>query len=134
NAEMANNAANSANIYVTATDANQAVAVMLREIQSMKTTPIPAEQLDGIAGYFLTTYYLQQETNAAQVAELARYELIGGGWRHSLGFLDGVQGVTPNEIRTVAERYMKNLRFFVVGDPKSIDENIFVPKPTAARP
>jgi zinc protease len=133
NAEMANNAANSANIYVTATDANQAVAVMLREIESMKTTPIPAEQLDGIAGFFLTTYYLQQETNAAQVAELARYELIGGGWRRSLGFLEGVQNVTPGEIRTVAERYMKNLRFFVVGDPKAIDENIFVPKPDAAR-
>ena len=131
NAEMANNLANSANIYVTATDANQAVAVMLGEIRSMKTTPIPAEQLDGIAGYYLTTYYLQQETNAAQVAELARYELIGGGWRRSLGFLDGIQKVTPAEIRAVSEKYMKNLRFFVVGDPEIIDKGIFVPKPAA---
>jgi predicted Zn-dependent peptidase len=126
NAEMDNNAANTANIYVTATDANQAVSVMLNEINSMKRETMEADQLDGISGYFLTTYYLQQEANAAQVAELARYELIGGGWAKSLGFLDGVQKVTPDQIRSVANKYMKNIRFFVVGNPSAINKPTFL--------
>lgn len=126
NAEMDNNAANTANIYVTATDANQAVSVMLNEINSMKRETMEPDQLDGISGYFLTTYYLQQEANAAQVAELARYELIGGGWAKSLGFLDGVQKVTPEEIRSVANKYMKNIRFFVVGDPAAVNKPTFL--------
>ncbi len=126
NAEMDNSAANTANIYVTAVDANQSVALMLREIDSMKRELIDADQVEGIPGYFLTTYFLQQETNAAQVAELARYELYGGGWRRSLLFLDGIKNVTPADIRTVANKYFKNIRFFVVGDPAAINRPIFV--------
>lgn len=126
NAEIDSNAANTANIYVTATDANQAVGLMLKEINSLKRETMEPDQLDGIAGYFLTTYYLQQETNAAQVAELARYELVGGGWAKSLGFLDGIQKVTPTEINAVANKYMKNIRFFVVGDPAAIDKPTFL--------
>ncbi len=126
NAEMDDNAANTANIYVTATDANQAVSVMLNEINAMKRASIESDQLDGISGYFLTTYYLQQETNAAQVGELARYELVGGGWAKSLGFLDGVQKVTPDEIRAVANKYMKNIRFFVVGDSSAVNKPTFL--------
>ncbi len=126
NAEMGNDAANTANIYVTTTDANQAVSVMLDEVNKLKRDLMQADQLDGIAGYFLTTYYLQQETNAAQVAELARYELNGGGWRRSLEFLDGIQKVTPADIRAAANKYMKNIRFFVLGDPSSIKREIFL--------
>lgn len=126
NAEMDDNAANTANIYVTATDANQAVGLMLKEISSLKRETMEPDQLDGIAGYFLTSYYLQQETNAAQVAELARYELVGGGWAKALGFLDGIQKVTPAEINAVANKYMKNIRFFVVGDPAAINKETFL--------
>jgi zinc protease len=126
NAEMDDNAANTANIYVTATDANQAVSVMLNEIDAMKRETIKSDQLDSIASYFLTTYYLKQETNAAQVGELALYELVGGGWAKSLGFLEGIQKVTPDEVRTVSNKYMKNLRFFVVGDPAAVNRPTFL--------
>jgi zinc protease len=128
NAEMENNAANTANIYVTAVDANQAVAVMLREIEQMKAAPPEPDDFSGVPGFFLTTYYINQETNAAQVAELARYELIGGGWRNSLAFLDKVRQVTPADVQRVAQKYMKNLRFVVVGNPSAISRDVFLPK------
>lgn len=124
NAEMDDFAANTANISVTSTDANQSVAVMLREIEKMKQDDDP-EYSEAIPGFFLTTYYLAEETNAAQVAELARYELIGGGWRNSLDFLNRIRSVKPDDIKAVAKKYMKNLRFFVVGDPRAIDRTIF---------
>ncbi|NJM53251.1 MAG: hypothetical protein HC846_07565 [Blastocatellia bacterium] len=36
---------------------------------------------------------------AAQAAELARYELIGGGWRNSFEFLARVKQVTPQDVQ-----------------------------------
>ena len=79
-----------------------------------------------MGAFFLTTYYLKQETNAAQVAELAQYELSGGGWRNSLQFLERIRKVTPAEIQAAAVKYMNNIRFVVVGDPNAINISIFV--------
>lgn len=128
NAEMDNDAANTANIYVTSVDPNTSVKVMLACIEDMKTTPIDQDEFEGVPGYFLTTHYLEQETDNAQVGELARYELIGGGWKHSLEFTDGIKNVTLDDVRRVSEKYMKDLRFVVVGDAKAIDKDIFVQK------
>ena len=61
----------------------------------------------------------------AQAGELARYELLGGGWRNSLDFLERLRTVTPADVQRVAQKYMRNLRFVVIGDPKAIDRNIF---------
>lgn len=126
NAELDSYSANTANIYVTAVDANQAVGVMLDQIKNLKTQTINSEVITGIAGHFLTVYYLGQETNQAQAGELAKYELIGGGWRNAFQFLDKVRDVKPEEVRAAANKYMKNIRFVVVGDPAAIDREIFL--------
>lgn len=113
-------------IYVTAVDANQAVSVMLKEIARLQQEPAdPSDIASEISGY-LTRYYMGQETNMAQAGELARYELIGGGWRNSLDFLERLRAVTPADVQRVAQKYMRNLRFVVIGDPKAIDRNVFI--------
>jgi zinc protease len=128
NAEIEQYAANSANISVSAVDANQAVAVMLDEIKGMKTKEVEKSDISGVAGQYLTTFYIGQETNAAQAGELAKYELIGGGWRNSLRFIDGVTKVSPKDVREVSNKYMKNIRFVVVGNPAAISKDIFLQK------
>lgn len=125
-AELNAYAANTAFIYVSAVDANQAVRLMLREIRQLGEEGLSEEMLDGMTGQFLTTYYLGQETNAAQAGELARYELIGGGWRNSFEFLNRIREVSPADVRRVVNKYMKNIRFVVVGDPRAIDRNTFL--------
>ena len=127
NAELGSSASNTANIYVTAVDANQAVGVMLDEVNKLKTESLDDDLLDGVAGHFLTLYYIDQQSNVAQAAELAKYELIGGGWRNAFDFLDKIRDVTPVQVQAVAQKYMKNIRFVVVGDATKIDRKIFVP-------
>jgi len=126
NAELGSFSSNIGNIYVTAVDANQAVKVMLEEVNNLKTKQINEETIDGISGHFLTLHFLGQETNAAQAGELAKYELSGGGWRNAFGFLDKIRQVTPAEVQAVSQKYMKNLRFVVIGDPKAINREIFL--------
>ena len=125
-ADMGSTMANTGSIYVSAVDANQAVRVMLDEIQKLKTQPADPREISGVSGQFLTTYFIGQETNAAQAAELARYELIGGGWRNSFQFLNRVREVKASDIQAVANKYIKNLRFVVIGNPASIDRTIFL--------
>ena len=126
NAELDSNASNTANIYVTAVDANEAVKVMLEQVNNLKNRKLSDEIIASISGYFLTNYYVEQQTNAAQVAELAKYELTGGGWRNSFEFLSRVRRVSATDVNAAANKYMKNIRFVVIGNPSAINKNIFL--------
>ncbi len=119
-------AANIGGIYVTAVDANQAVRVMLNEMTRLQREPISKDDITAVIAQFLTTYYIGQETNAAQAGGLAQYELIGGGWRNSLLFLEKLQAVTPTDVQRVAQKYMHNIRFVVLGNPAAVDKTVFI--------
>lgn len=119
-------AANVGGLYVTAVDANQSIRLMLNEIARLQTEPVSPEDIHAVIAQYLTTYYLGQETNAAQAGELAQYELIGGGWRNSVSFLERLTAVKPEDIQRVSQKYMKNIRFVVLGNPKSVDEGVFI--------
>jgi len=118
-------AANVGGLYVTAVDANESIRVMLSEIGRLQSEPVGADDIHAVIAQYLTTYYLGQETNAAQAGELAQYELIGGGWRNSVDFLEKLTAVTPADIQRVSQKYMKNIRFVVLGNPRSIDTGVF---------
>lgn len=117
---------NTAEISVTSVNPNLAVSVMLDEIDKLKQGAFEEDSIGQMSGFFLTTYYIGQETSAAQAASLAQYELIGGGWRNSLEFLDRLRRVTPAEVRAAANKYMKNIRFVVVGNTADVDRSIFL--------
>lgn len=125
-AELDDMAANTASISASTTRPNEAVAVMLDEIKKIKQGSVDAETIGQMGAYFLTTYYLKEETNAAQAAELAQYELLGGGWKNSLEFLDRMRKVKPAEIQAAANKYMKNIRFVIVGNPADVDKAFFL--------
>jgi zinc protease len=122
---LRNQGANVGGIAVSAVDANQAISVMLYEISKMQREPAPGDDINKVISGFLTQHYIGQETNAAQAGDLAMYELIGGGWRNSLTFLERIRAVTARDVQRVAQKYMHNLRFVVLGDPARIDKNVF---------
>lgn len=118
--------ANVGGIYVSAVDANRAISVMLDEITRLQRELIDQEDIKSVVAQYLTTYYMGQETNAAQAAELAQAELIGGGWRNSTEFINRLRSLTPADVQRVAQKYMHNIRFVVIGDPKAVDRKVFV--------
>lgn len=125
-ADLADNSANTASISVSTVKPNEAIAVMLDEIKKIQAGSVDAEEIGRMSAFFLTTYYIKQETNAAQAAELAQYELIGGGWRNSLDFLDRMRKVKPEQVQAAANKYMKNIRFVIVGNPTDVDKSVFL--------
>ena len=126
-ADLGSSLANTGSISVSSTDVNQSVRVMLEQINLLKTYALNDEVITEVSGNFLTSYYLSQETSGAQAGELAKYEIVGGGWRNYYKFLDGIKQVKAADVKDVANKYMKNLRFVVVGDPAAVNRSIFVP-------
>lgn len=59
-------------------------------------------------------------------AELDQYELLGGGWRNSLLFLEKIRKVTAAEVQAAAKKYMVNVRFTFVGNPDNVDRSVFL--------
>lgn len=118
--------ANTGGISVSAVDANQAVRVMLDEITRLQRQPVSQDELKSTVQQFLTRYYMGQETNAAQAGELAQTELLGGSWRLAFDFIDQLRSVTPEDVQRVSQKYMRNIQFIVLGNPNSIDRNIFI--------
>lgn len=125
-ADINSMAANTATISVSSTNPNEAVRIMLGEMKKLRERPLDAPTLKELSGFFLTTHYIKQETNAAQAGELAQYELLGGGWRNSLVFLDRIRSVTAAEVQAAANKYMRNVRFTVVGNPSDVDKTVFL--------
>jgi zinc protease len=126
NAEMRTDAANTAIIYVTTVNPNEAVQLMLDDMEELKNITIDPNLIDSISGHFLTLHYIDQETNAAQARELATYEMFGGGWKKSFDFLDSIRAVTPAQVQAVAKKYFRNIHFVVIGDPALIDKKVFL--------
>jgi len=120
--------ANSGFISVTTAKPNEALRVMLDQIEFLQRQTILAEGLKPIVGGFLTTYYMKLETNDAQVGRLAEYELLGGGWKRALGWIDQVNKVTPDDVQRVSKTYLRNFHFAVVGTSSQIDKDLFVSK------
>jgi predicted Zn-dependent peptidase len=112
-------------LYVTAVQPDTTLAVMLHEVERLKTEPISEERLAENVNIFLTQYWLAQETNMGQAGALGVFELVGGGWENAAGFIEGVHRVTPEDIRRVARTYMKDFHFVVIGNPATIDDELF---------
>ena len=112
-------------LYVTAVQPDTTLAVMLHEVERLKTEPISEERLAENVNVFLTQYWLAQETNMGQAGTLGVFELVGGGWEKAAEFVEGVRRVTPADIQRVAETYMKDFRFVVIGNPSTIDDELF---------
>lgn len=119
-------AVNAGGVYFTAVDANQTVRIMLAEIARLQRDEVSAGMIRSTGQGYLTTSFMEQETNSAQAGVLARHELIGGGWRQADRVLDRVRAVTPADVRRVAGTYMRNLQFVALGNPARIDRQAFL--------
>lgn len=114
--------------YISAdsSSVNEGGKLMLQAVNALQARVLPEELVQEVAGNFLIEYYMSQETSSAQAGELALYELSGGGWRNYYKFLEGLQGVKAVQVNEVAKKYMKNIRFVVIGEGTGVDKNIFL--------
>ncbi|MEO8333355.1 MAG: pitrilysin family protein [bacterium] len=111
-------------LYVTTVDPNQVLRLMRQELTTLQTESVDPVGLKRLEQQFITEYYLKNETNADQANVLARAELYQGDFRAADRFMENLRRVTPEDVRRVARRYLKDFRFAYVGDASKLDKSL----------
>jgi zinc protease len=111
-------------LYVTTVDPNQVLRLMRQELTTLQTESVDPIGLKRLEQQFITEYYLKNETNADQANVLARAELYQGDFRAADRFMEGLRRVTPEDVRRVARKYLKDFRFAYVGDASKLDKSL----------
>ena len=113
-------------IYVTAVNPDTTIKVMRTEVEKISSEKVTDDELRNKVNVMITQYYLGNETNASQANVLAAYELSGVGFTESEKYKEYMQQVTLDEILNVCKKYMNNLQFVLLGNPKTLDIDTFM--------
>lgn len=114
-------AATAGGLYVSTVAPDTTLKLMRAAVRDLQTGTLDPAGLRQLEEQFITEYFLDNETNAAQADFLARAQLYEGDYREAERFVDELKRVTPEAVQRVARRYMKNFRFAYVGDPSKLD-------------
>ncbi len=114
-------AATAGGLYVSTVSPDTTLKLMRAAIVDLQQGMLDPAGLRQLEEQFITEYFLDNETNAAQADFLARSELYEGSYKEADRFVDELKRVTPEDVQRVARRYMKGFRFAYVGDPSKLN-------------
>ena len=104
-------------LYVTTTQPDLTLGLIQAEVVRLQQDVLDPEGLERLVQQFITEYFLNNETNAAQANFVARAVLYRGNAAVANGFVDELRAVSPADVQRVARTYMRGIRFAYVGDP-----------------
>ncbi|HEV8364840.1 MAG TPA: pitrilysin family protein [Gemmatimonadaceae bacterium] len=107
-------------LYVTTVNPERTLDLMRQELMTLRTSRVSNEGLARLVQQFITEYFLNNETAAAQADFLARAELNGGDYRTAQSFAEDLRRLTPEDVQSAAERYMRDIRFVYLGDSSKV--------------
>lgn len=114
-------AATAGGLYVSTVSPDTTLKLMRAAISDLETGLLDRTGLEQLELQFITEYFLDNETNAAQADFLARSQLYQGDYRAADRFVADLRRVTPEEVQRVVRTYMKGIRFAYVGDPSKVN-------------
>jgi zinc protease len=124
-APFVDRAATVGGLYVSTVSPDTTLKLMrvaIVDLQQGMLDPVGLKQLEE---QFITEYFLDNETNAAQADFLARSQLYEGDYREADRFVDELKSITPEAVQRAARKYMKGFRFAYVGDPSKLNLRTF---------
>jgi zinc protease len=114
-------AATAGGLFVSTVSPDTTLKLMRAAIVDLQQGTLDPAGLRQLEEQFITEYFLDNETNAAQADFLARSQLYGGDYREAERFVAALKSVTPEDVQRVARKYMKGFRFAYVGDPSKLN-------------
>ena len=120
-APFVDRAATVGGLYVSTVSPDTTLKLMRAAIVDLQQGMLDPVGLKQLEEQFITEYFLDNETNAAQADFLARSQLYGGDYREADRFVDELKSITPEAVRRVSRKYMKGIRFAYVGEPSKLN-------------
>jgi zinc protease len=106
-------------LYLGTAPANSAQSeqALTREIQRIRDTPVPEDELARAKGYLLGRYAMDRRTNERIAWHLAFNEVEGVGRGYPDRFRRDVEAVTAADVQRVARAYLTSLTTVILGPP-----------------
>lgn len=117
-------AATAGGLYVSTAFPERTLRLMQAAVRDLKMETLDPLGLRRMEAHYITDYFLENETSAAQANFLARAEIYRGDWRAGERFVDELRTVTPEQVQRTARRYIRDIRFAYVGDTAQIDNRL----------
>ncbi|HUF64499.1 MAG TPA: pitrilysin family protein [Gemmatimonadaceae bacterium] len=117
-------AATAAGLYVSTVSPSEVLRLMQAAVRELKMEMLDPNGLKRMEAHYITDYFLDNETHAAQANFLARAEIYRGDWRAAERFVDELRTVTPEQVQRAARQYIRDIRFAYVGDTTQVDRRL----------
>jgi zinc protease len=118
-------ATSSSRIAVSTTDPNKYISVYNTMMSKIKKDGFTVDELKDMKTTYLTRFYYQQETNAAQAASLASDEVLQNNWRRSINLMDEVKKLDLAEVNKAFKTYVGHTSWVYQGDVSKVDPSLF---------
>lgn len=103
-------------LYVTTVSPGLTVDIMRQQLAAVRTSNVEEEALGRLIHQFLTQFFLDNETNSQQANFLAKSYLYEGDIRAIGHFEEQLRSITPQDIRRVAQRWIRDVQWAYIGD------------------
>ncbi|GJG85201.1 hypothetical protein tb265_03820 [Gemmatimonadetes bacterium T265] len=117
--------ATSAVLYVSTTAPGATLDVARAQLDALHGAYYPSYAVRGFTDQFVTEYFAENMTSAAQADFLARAELYQGDYRRATHAMDALRSLTGSDVRAAASRYLVHPRFVYLGDTARVERGAF---------
>ncbi|HEY2930660.1 MAG TPA: pitrilysin family protein [Acidobacteriota bacterium] len=124
NASLRRRSANIGQLYVSTPKPNEAVTVIFDQVRWFQNNLLSERDVQNTVNEARTSLLQRLQASEDQANLLGEFELVGGGWKRLEAFLDAIGQVKPEQIRSVMQRYVKNIDFAVLGKLQGVDEKL----------
>lgn len=81
-------------------------AAISKQIQTLQSNLVDAKELARAKAALIAQHVYDQDSTMNQAVSLAEPEVTGLTWREELAYVNRIESVTPEQIRSVAKRYL----------------------------
>lgn len=114
--------ANAGYVYVTTVKPKECVDLMYEEINKMKTTLVPKKSLEGAINLYYTQYFIDMEPVIEQASKIGISQILTGDYNNGYKLLEDFKKVTPEQVKSAMNNYVKNIHFGIIYKKDLINE------------
>ncbi len=114
-------------LKLTAVDPEKAIQVIIDEIKKAKKLGFTADELQTAKDHYITSYYLQNESNEA-IAKTTGKSEMNDTWEDAENLYATINNLVLTDVNAALRKYIKGFRFYYSGDKDAANEIIFTQK------
>ncbi|MFQ5571938.1 MAG: M16 family metallopeptidase [Rhodothermales bacterium] len=111
---------------ITTNVTGPAIEEIFKEIDRLQIEAPPLDELEGIQNYMAGTFVLRNSSRSGIINQLSFLDLHGLDESYLTNYVNNVYAVTPEDVRRVAEQYLRSEDMLIViaGDVAQIEQQV----------